>query len=63
VLMAVDGVDVVTKTKLCFCELVAPLLQMLLSVDLVDMIFITKRLRDSVSPQNYCLLKPCFDCC
>ena len=33
VLMAVD---VVTKTKPCFCELVAPLLQMLLSVDLVD---------------------------
>ena len=41
-LMAVDGVDVVTKTKPCFCELVAALLQLLLSVNLVDMIFIAK---------------------
>ena len=52
------AVDVVTKTKPCFCELVAPLLQMLLSIDLVDMIFIAKRFRDSVSSQNYCWLKP-----
>ena len=47
-LMALDGVDVVTKTKLCFCELVAPLLLLLLSVDLVDILFIAKRIRGSV---------------
>ena len=41
-LMAVDGVDVVTKTKPCYCELVEPLLQMLLSVDLFDVIFIAE---------------------
>ena len=40
--MAVDGVDVVTKTKLCFCGLVAPLLQLLLSIDLVDIILSPK---------------------
>ena len=56
--MAVDSVDGVIKTMLCFCEVVAPLLQLLLSVDIVDVVLRANRLRDSVPSQNYCWLKP-----
>ena len=38
-LMAVDSVDIVTTRMQCFCELMAALLQLLLSVDIVDMVF------------------------
>ena len=34
--MVVDSVDVVTTTKQCFCEVLNALLQLLLSVDIVD---------------------------
>ena len=52
-LMVVDNVDVVTITKQCSFELVATLLQLLLSVDIVDMVFTANRLRDSVPSWNY----------
>ena len=52
-LMVVDTVDVTTP-KQCFCEVVATLLQLLLSIDIVDMVFRAKRHRDSVPSQNYC---------
>ena len=47
--MVVDSVDVVTTTKQCFWEFMAALLQLLLSVDIVDMVLRAKRHRDSVS--------------
>ena len=56
--MAVDSVDGVIKTMLCFCEVVAPLLQLLLSVDIVDVVLRANRLRDSVPSQKYCWPKP-----
>ena len=37
--MAVDSVDVVTKTESCFCEVITPLMRLLLSVDIVDVVF------------------------
>ena len=37
-LMAVDSVEVVKTTMQCFCELVVGLLQLLLSVDIVDVV-------------------------
>ena len=40
--MAIDSVDFVTTTMQCFCELMAALLQFLLSVDIVDMVFRAK---------------------
>ena len=52
--MAVDSVDGVIKTMLCFCEVVAPLLQLLLSVDIVDVVLRANRLRDSVPSRKYC---------
>ena len=64
--MVVDSVDVVTTTKQYFWEFMAALLQLLLSVDIVDMVFRAKRHRDSVPSQNYFYLKPlltCFDGC
>ena len=56
-LMVVDTVDVVTTTKQCFCEVVNALLQLLLSVDIVDVVFRANRLRHSVPFQNYCWLE------
>ena len=56
--MAVDSVDGVIKTMLCFCEVVAPLLQLLLSVDIVDVVLRANRLRDSVPSRKYCWPKP-----
>ena len=52
--MVVDSVDVVTTTKQCFWEFIAALLQLLLSVDIVDMVFTATRLRDSVPFLYYC---------
>ena len=57
-LMVVDTVDVVTTTKQCFCEVVNALLQLLLSVDIVDVVFTANRLRDSVPSWNCCWLEP-----
>ena len=57
--MAVDSVDGVIKTMLCFCEVVAPLLQLLLSVDIVDVVLRANRLKVSVPPQNYYWPKLC----
>ena len=48
VLMVVDCVDVVTTPKQCFYEVVAALLQFLLSVDIIDMVFTANRLRDTL---------------
>ena len=56
-LMAVDSVNIVTTRMQCFCELMAALLQLLLSVDIVDMVFRAKRHRDCVPSQNYFQLK------
>ena len=57
-LMVVDTVDVVTTTKQCFCEVVKALLQLLLSVDIVDVVLRGNRLRDSVPSRKYCWPKP-----
>ena len=51
--MAVDSVDVVTKTESCFCEVITPLLLLLLFVDIVDVVLRANRLRDSVPSQKY----------
>ena len=56
--MAVDSVGGVIKIMLCFCEVVAPLLQLLLSVDIVDLVLRANRLRDSVPSWKYCWPKP-----
>ena len=56
-LMVIDNVEVVTTPKQCFCEVVAALLQFLLSVDIIDMVFTANRLRDSVPSWNYCWLE------
>ena len=56
--MAVDSVDGVIKTIVRFCEVVAPLLQLLLSVDIVDLVLRANRLRDSVPSRKYCKPKP-----
>ena len=37
--MVVDSVNLVTTPKQCFCEVVDALLQLLLSVDNVDLVF------------------------
>ena len=55
--MAVDSGDVVTKTNPCFCKVITPLLLLLLSVDIVDVVLRANRLRDSVPSRKYCWLK------
>jgi hypothetical protein len=55
--MTVDGVDVVTKTKQCFFEVVTTLLKLLLSVNIVDVVSGANRLQDSVPSRKYCWLK------
>ena len=57
-LMTVGGVDVVTNTKPCVCEVIAPLLLLLLSVDIVDVVLRANRLRDSAPSRKYCWPRP-----
>ena len=57
--MAVDSVDGVIKTMPCFCEVVEPLLQLLLSVDIVDLVLRANRLKVNVPSRNYYWPKPC----
>ena len=57
--MAVDSVDGVKKTMPCFSEVVKPLLLLLLSVDIVDLVLRANRLRDSVPSQNYYFFDRC----
>ena len=56
--MAVDSVDGVIKTMPCFFEVVEPLLKLLPSVDIVDVVLRANRLRNSVPSQKYCWPKP-----
>ena len=57
--MAVDSINGVIKTMPCFFEVVAPLLQLLLSVDIVDLVLRANRLKVSVPSRNYYWPKPC----
>ena len=56
--MAVDGVDIDTKTNPLICEVVNPLLQLLLFVDIVDVVLRGNRLWGSSPSRNYFWLKP-----
>ena len=54
-LMVVDTVDVVTTTKQCFCEVVNALLQLLLSVDIVDVAEPTDVITTVLEHGSHCL--------
>ena len=56
--MAVDSGDVGIKTNPCFCKVITPLLLLLLSVGIVDVILRANRLTDSAPSQKYCFPRP-----
>ena len=57
-MMAVDSGDVVTKLNPWFCKVITPLLLLLLSVDIVDVVLRANRLTDSAPSQKYCFPRP-----
>ena len=61
--MVVDSVDVVTTPKQCFCEVENALLQLLLSVDIVDVVFTANELMDSCPYSELLLAKDSVDSC
>ena len=56
-LMTVDSVDSVAKTMPCFHENITPLLLLLLSVDIVDVVLRAKRLKDIVLTNGIIIMK------
>ena len=56
--MAVDSGDVSKKTNPCLCKVITPLLLLLLSVGIVDVILRANRLTDSAPSQKYCFPRP-----